>query len=269
MKCESCSVEINPQWKHAIESNVCPFCGKAVMEEHLKNLLASLGETMGKLQAYPDQLDDWMLSNHTYIKTDSPNLIKYVPEDLLQVSQKDTGFQQRKSDQDKKFVVKVKTETGEEEVLAERVQSEEKTNDFFKRAEAVKPGIDGFKNTMDKTAHLKQIVKQIKRGGGTSLNEAGETEMIDPSLLIEADENAVAEYEASLSGGYISSALPNENDDEIPAIVEAMARKAGSGGNAKGMADLLKLQQQQEKKRAAREAMESGDTRGSGGFSRG
>lgn len=269
MKCNSCEMEINPQWKHAIEANVCPFCGKAAMDEHLKNLLASLGETMEKLQTYPDQLNDWMLSNHAFIKTDSPSLIKYVPEDLLQVSQKDVGFQQRKADQDKKFVVKVKTETGEEDVLAEKVQSEEKTNDFFRRAEAVKPGIDGFKNTMEKTEHLKQIVKQIKRGGGTMVNEAGESELVDPSLLIEADENAVAEYEASLSGGFIGSALPNDNDDEIPSIVEAMARQAGGGNNNKGMADLLKLQQQQEKMRVAREAVESGDTRGRGGFSRG
>jgi len=46
MRCISCTTEINPQWKHAIDMNVCPFCGKHIMEEHLKNLFAALSSTM-------------------------------------------------------------------------------------------------------------------------------------------------------------------------------------------------------------------------------
>lgn len=269
MKCVSCEMEINPQWKHAIDANICPFCGKYILEEHLKNLLSSLGEVMDKLQEYQDQLNDWMLSNHSYIKTTSPELIQYVPEAAQEASPKtDDGFQKRKIEQDKKYTIKVKTDVGEEDVVVEQLQSEEKTNDFFKRAEAVKPGIEGFKSTAEKTEHLKRVAQQIKRGDGVSLtDEGGKGETISPEQLEVQDEEAIAEYEASLSSGNIVSALPNlEEDNDIPPALLAMA---GKGGNPnKGMVDLLKMQQQQDRSRRSREAFESGDNRGKGGFSR-
>jgi Zn-finger nucleic acid-binding protein len=122
MECISCKVEINPQWSHAIDINVCPFCGKHIMDEHLKNLFGTLRETMDALQTYPEQLNDWMLSNHNYVKTDSEKLLNYVPKEMLTDLKKikdDKDFQERK-----KFTVKVKTETGVEEVQAESLQSE-------------------------------------------------------------------------------------------------------------------------------------------------
>jgi DNA polymerase I-like protein with 3'-5' exonuclease and polymerase domains len=262
-------MEINPQWRHAVEANVCPFCGKAVMDEHLKNLLATLAETMDKLQTYSTQLDDWMLSNHSYIKTSAPDLVKYLPEDLLKSAAKvDDDFQKRKVDQDKKFTVKVKTESGEQEVVAERVQSEDKTNEFFKRAEAVKPNIEGYRTTAEKTEHLKRVAQQIKKSGSLSLvNEEGAGIMISPETLENADEEAIAEYEASLSSGHIVSSLPDPMDDEIPSVVLAMASKGNAKQNA---ADILKLQQQQDRTRRSREAFESGENRSKpGGFSRG
>lgn len=269
MKCVSCEMEINPQWKHAIDANICPFCGKYILEEHLKNLLSSLGEVMDKLQEYPDQLNDWMLSNHSYIKTTSPELIQYVPEGAQEASSKvEDGFQKRKTEQDKKYTIKVKTDAGEEDVVVEQLQSEEKTNDFFKRAEAVKPSIEGFKNTAEKTEHFKRVAQQIKKAGSVSLtNEDGKGETISPEQLENVDEEAIAEYEASLSGGNIASALPNlDEDNDIPPALLAMAGKGGSSG--KGMADLLKMQQQQDRARRSRENFESGDNRGKGGFSR-
>ena len=69
MKCTSCDTDINPKWLHAISNNVCPNCGQHIMQEHLKNLLTSLRETMEKLQEYPNEVDDWMLSNFNFIKT--------------------------------------------------------------------------------------------------------------------------------------------------------------------------------------------------------
>jgi hypothetical protein len=49
MKCVTCQTEINPKWKHAIDINVCPFCGKNIMEEHLKNCLVSLAAAMEEM----------------------------------------------------------------------------------------------------------------------------------------------------------------------------------------------------------------------------
>src|ERR1700677_4568820 len=106
MECISCKLEINPQWAHAIDMNICPYCGKPIMDEHLKNLFATLRATMEHLQTYPDQLNDWMLSNHNYIKTDSDKLITYVSKDIIADLKKvkdEKEFQDRK-----KFTVKVK-----------------------------------------------------------------------------------------------------------------------------------------------------------------
>lgn len=283
MKCISCEIEINPQWKHAIDINVCPFCGKHIMEEHLKNLFSSLRETMEELQQYPDQLNDWMLSNHNYIKTDSSHLSEYMPKEMLKDLKKvqdDKDFQDRK-----KFTVKVKTEAGEEEIQAERVQSEEKTNEFFKRAEVIKnvpsgqpaPGASpgatpSFNHPTEKTQHFKKLVQQIKKDGAPSMNEAGEADLISPEMMDSADPEAVSEYQALMSGNEIVSALPDTGGDDIPehilAANQAIANSKGGGGaNA---ADLFKLQQMQQRLQKSKENFESGSNRGGkgGGFSR-
>lgn len=282
MKCISCEIEINPKWKHAIDINVCPFCGNNIMNEFLKNLLSSLRDIMEKLYAYPDQLNDWMLANHNYIKTDSSNLCEYIPKEyidkieevalekayVIERSKKNLDdaedFEKRKN---KKFKVKVATETGDEEVTVEKIQSEEKTNDFFKRAEAVKPNIDGFKNTAEKTQHLKTVVQQIKREGATIINKSGNAGTISPEMMEMTDPETVAEMQAMISGGdMIHSSLPDSdmNDgDEIPSVVLAMASKA-QGGGKNSQADLIKLQQLQGKVSGSRQKFLSG----SGGFSR-
>lgn len=288
MKCISCEVEINPQWQHAIDMNVCPFCGKHIMEEHLKNLFTSLRETMASLQKYPDQLNDWLLSNHSYIKTDSPDIGKYMPEDMLKELKKiddDKEFLKRKESQ--KFTVKVKTEAGEEEVLAEKIQSEEKTNDFFKRAEVIRPvssqqqasqggaGSGGsFQSPAEKTQHLKKVAQQIRREGSQGLTMNGASMGIPAEMLKSADPEAVAEFQSMMSGGEITSSLDSgDGDDGVPnhilAANQALAARKGKGG-ASNAADLLKLQQMQERVKNSRENFESGENRGGkgGGFSR-
>ena len=67
MKCMSCSEQINSKFKHAIESNTCPFCGSLIMEEGLKNLLTDLRGIMDKLSAYPEELKDFLYSNYSLI----------------------------------------------------------------------------------------------------------------------------------------------------------------------------------------------------------
>ena len=265
MKCLSCEIEINPQWKHAIDINVCPFCGNHIMEEHLKNLFSSLRETMESLLKYPDQLNDWMLSNHAYIKTDSPQLLNYLPMDLLKEMKKleeDKDFHKRKESQ--KFTVKVQTENGTEEVVAEKLQSEEKTNEFLARAEVVKT--DKFKNISEKNDHYKKIMQQIKRAGSTTASEGGGSGHIPAEMLEQADPEAIAEYQSMMSGGEIASSLPDTSgDEEIPAVALAMAAAASKGGMSSNARDLMKLQQLQDRTARAREHMASGSK---GSFSR-
>lgn len=258
MKCISCEVEINPKWKHAIDINVCPFCGQGIMEEHLKNLLTSLRETMEKLSEYPDQVNDWMLSNYDYIKTDSPNIINYVPQDTIKDLYKDMKRidDEEKFLEKKRYTVKVKTESGEEEIETEKIQSDERTNDFFKRAE-VKLTIDKdennpsskrgkFSSVSEKTEHLKNLKKQIEQEGSPAVvNEAGLAAMISPADMESTDPATMAEIQALVEGGGISSSLPDiGDDDEIPSVVLAMARRS-QGKGADPNADLAKLHDMQ------------------------
>lgn len=270
MKCISCEVEINPQWTHAIDMNVCPFCGKHIMEEHLKNLFATLRETMGSLQQYSAQLDDWMLSNYSYIKTDSPNIGEYMPADMLKDLKKlddEKDFQKRKEAQ--KFTVKVQTEQGEEEVEAEKIQSEERTNEFFKRAEVIKNNDQQktkqqlgpnapptFHTPAEKTEYLKKVHQQIKKAG-TSMTDGGGGSggFIPADMLEQADPGAIAEYQSMISGGEVASSIDSDADfdDDLPggdfilqANMAAAASKqgntAGGGYNAKDAAHLNRLQ---------------------------
>jgi len=264
MKCISCEIEINPQWTHAIDMNVCPFCGKHIMEEHLKNLFGTLRETMEELSGYSNQLNDWMLSNHSYIKTDSPDIGKYMPKEMLKELQKiedEKDFQKRRESQ--KFTVKVKTETGEEEVVAEKIQSEEKTNDFFKRAEVIKnfptkqqQGPNIYQSPTEKTQHLKQMAQQIKKAGSQGLTDVtGGSMMLPADMLDNADPEAVAEYQQLISGGTdIVSSIDTDFEDDLPggdyilqANLAAAASKSSGGGsganvNAKDLAHLQRLQ---------------------------
>lgn len=287
MKCISCETEINPQWKHAIDMNVCPFCGKTIVEEHLKNLLSTLRETMDALQTYPAELNDWMLSNYSFIKTDSPDIGKYMPSDMLQELKKmeeEKDFLKRKDAQNQKFTVKVQTEAGEEEVVAEKIQSEDRTNSFFKRAEVIKPASgnqsasqtsnsQAFQSPAEKTQHLKKVAQQIKREGAQGVNISGVAMALPAEMLEQADPEAVAEYESLMSGNEVGSSLNGGSEDDVPmhilAANQAIAARKGNT-SSHNAADLLKLQQMQERVKQSRENFESGENRGSkgGGFSR-
>jgi hypothetical protein len=279
MKCITCETEINPRWKHAIDINVCPFCGQHIMEEHLKNCLTGLATAMDAMQKYPEQLDDWMRSN-SYIKTDSPDLIQYLPKDALKDLRKvqdDKEFLEKK-----KFTVKVQTETGVEEVQAEKIQSEERTSEFFKRAEVTReanpnapkgPNVQQtFASPGEKTAHLKEMAKQIKKAGSTGITLGGASMMLPAEMLENADPEAVAEFQSMIAGGEVSSSLDSGSDgDDVPmhilAANQALAAKKGSG-SVTNAADLLKLQQMQDRVNNSRANFESGANRGKGSFSR-
>lgn len=267
MKCMSCEMEINPKWSHAINMNACPFCGQSIMPENLKNLFSVLQTTIQGLLEYPDQLNDWMLSNYNYIKTDSPQLKMYLPKSSV-YDKAPVAKEEIDKESSDNFIVKVKTDNGEEDVIARKIQSEDKTNDFFKRAEAVKPGIEGYNNTTEKTLHLKNLVKQIKKQGSPSLEVDESISVISPEMMEEASPEEIAEMQAALSGGdAISSSLSNGmDDDEIPAVVLNMAQSSKKGSaNSK---DLLKLQEMQQRAQLSRQNFESGASRGKGSFGR-
>ena len=167
MKCFSCETEINPKWKNAIENNVCPFCGDKIVDEVLKTLLNTLRETMEGLKDFQKEVDDYLFANHNYIKTDAENLYTFVPKEILKdvLKDDDVEFQKRKN---KRFKTKIDAGNGEEEITVEQIQSDEKTSEFAKRAEAVKPNIEGFSSVAEKTQHLKAMAQKIRREGNST-----------------------------------------------------------------------------------------------------
>lgn len=255
MQCISCNVEINPKWQHAIQNNICPFCGNNIIEEHLKNLLSVLRDTMEALQAYPQQLNDWLLSNYQFIKTDSPNLYIYVDKDLLKdlaKSESEKDFLERK-EKSKKEIIKMKTDVGEEEVLVEKIQPEEKTSEFFKRAEAIKPRLDGFKSATEKTEHLKELKKRIEKAGSESITENGDIELISPEMLENADPSAVEEFKNIIDS---HQEISDFEDDDIPgaSVINTLVNMKGKNSQS----DLLKLKNIHNKSILSRKNFNSG-----------
>jgi hypothetical protein len=244
MKCISCETEINPKWKHALEQNICPYCGGSIMEELLKGLLSLLQDTMQKMQEYPDQLNDWMLSNYNYIKTDSLDLITYVPKEALKEVKKE--FDADNFDRKKK-TIKVKVDDGKEvEVETEKIQSDSKTAGFFERAEIIKrgsgnedegsgdldPGDEGadqaaklqptkpnrpkaFKSATERTEYLKGLKKKIEieaKGQGGIVGQESLAAMIDPDAEVSSEDIAMISSGDIISSGLVGS--PNLDDED-------------------------------------------------------
>ena len=221
MKCKSCEAEINPKWKHAIQSNLCPFCGELVVDEQLRELFVSLKSTMDQIiEEFPDQLNDWMLSNYNLISTTSDKLIDYVPESARPRKQKP---ELRSDDPD-----------------LIQVQSEEETNGFYKRADLIKPRIDGFKSVAERNAHLKKMAEKIRTAG-----------IDENSMLIDDDGES-----------YVSESDPY--DDKLPDIIETMANTATNKNSSSNAADSIKLLQLQQKRESSNQGFQSGN----GSFSR-
>lgn len=273
MKCISCELDINPQWKHAIDMNVCPFCGKHIMEEHLKNLLSGLRTTMESLQNYSAQLDDFLLSNYNYIKTDSPDLKDYLPKEVIKELRKeidDAEFQEKK-----RSVMKIKTrdEDGniiEQDVTVEKIGSDNRTQTFHDRANNMlkqEKAVDGEpKSVAERTKDLRKLKAQIEAeaAGATSTEEGN----MVPMTEVNADPEAVAALRAELENSdIVASGLadtPSGDDDEIPSVVLSMANRANrtTGGNKER--DLETLREMESKVLKAQKRLESGK----GGFSR-
>lgn len=68
MKCISCTAEIPANWSYALNNNICPSCGGAIMDENSKLLLDELREAMTKMNNDPEGLAGWLLSNYRLTK---------------------------------------------------------------------------------------------------------------------------------------------------------------------------------------------------------
>ncbi len=267
MECISCQTEINPKWTHAVQSNICPFCGESILQNELVSLLSSLRANLDALAPFQEQLNDWLLSNFSYIKTDSPHLMNYLPSQVLEelTSNIRKNEDLSKFKDGKKFTVKVKTDLGEEEIVAEKIQSDKITNDFFKRAEVKLNNEDAsgpkkFSSVSEKQEHLRNLANKIKNGETTSvIDESGLSNLITSEMIENSETLDVSDF---TENNYVASAMTPDYDDEIPAVVQRMASNARKNSNPN--ADLEKLQKMQSRvKESARNLAE-----GKGAFSR-
>jgi hypothetical protein len=244
MRCISCDIEINPKWKHAIDNNACPMCGDPIMDEGLKSLLTTLQATMEQLESYPEQVNDWLFSNFSYIKTDASNLVDFVPKELLA-----SHFQKRKQDQDsvhEKHSIKVKTEHGEQDVLVEKIQDDEKTSQFFKRAENNLQK-SKFESVADRTAYIKTLKRQIENGETPNSNAQSDgfvitdsSDLPNQNMDMDIDLYTMAQESEALSNFPGSMGDEEDDEDRIPSVVANMARKAAGNKNPQKDIDLLK-----------------------------
>jgi len=290
MKCMSCQGEIDPRWKHALEINVCPNCGSGILPEHLKNLLHTLGSAMKELQQYPEQLDDWLLSNYDYIKTTSPNLPIYLPKEKVKQLNQEIIEQDEKQPQMMK--IKMKMPDGsiqEEEIMVEKKMSDAQSKSFFDRAtdnigksgktaQAMKAQVadpqeapkSAPKSIPERTQYFKTLKQQIEEEASSGIvKEASLANMIAfDGSEVEATPEDVAEMQAQISGGdAISSGLPGSNmgdDDPMTDRILAMNRQASKNNPVN-----KSVNEQQDLIRMQNAVSDAQNRMGSGSFSRG
>lgn len=78
MKCNNCKENIPTRFAHAHKTNICPYCGKEIMDVELQAILNALAKALDDSAPYADQVEDWMQTNYLFkkIKT-QPNDISY------------------------------------------------------------------------------------------------------------------------------------------------------------------------------------------------
>lgn len=256
MKCKTCQGEVPPKFAHAIAVNCCPLCGEVIMEEELQKTLVYLKGAMVLMEKYPAEILDWLESNYNLVTIDDAKVrfkevievIKEVPV-IKEVSE-------RKAAQ----VDKTQADENGNQVKGETLLDADKTNKFFKNAEAAK--------IMERNQEIRDMVNQIKKKGSEALvSEDGSAGAITPDMLnAKMDPEELNELNQVLfSDGEdegVSSALdPYAGDDldEIPAVVLAMSGNAKKSSSGYNPADIAKLQRLTGKSRgAARELSEGG-----------
>ena len=261
MECMSCNIQIDPKWRHAIDQNNCPFCGQLIMEQELKDLFSLLAETMDQFSQYPNQLNDWMLSNHSFIKTDSPSFTKYIPQEYIEDIIKERNLIAPKASKrpDSSFI-KIKTEDGIKEIEVKHLQSDEEAISFQKRAGAIGSNFEKFDSVAEKTRHIKALAEKIKKDGMTTTSAK---ENIDN--IMQGSDSMGIDYNELMNESEELQQAPVQDEfdqgEDIPAIVRQMASKASNNSNV-GQKSTLDIMREQEEKRRNSQKM-------GGSFSRG
>ncbi len=250
MQCKSCNEVVAPKFVYALKTNICPFCGEAIVPDDLQVALSELGEVMLAADKYKAEIFEWLQANYNLIDMQSDEY-KALQEKAEMVNK--MPVKQSKTVDPKNIVL----DKQGNQIGGEPLQDQGITNKFMERANVKVSQQDRYRN----------IINQIKKGGSTSVEMSGggggstmDMEDADPEEVM-AMEGALSSGAPVINSGLMSSDM--DDDTEIPAIVEAMAQQAsGAGGADYNAKDVAKLQALQSKSARAKKAMAGGGSIG-------
>lgn len=68
MICTNCQSEIDAKWKHAVSTNICPFCGEKIFSDELNKVISDSKDVLDSIQdEFRSNFEDWLLSNYSLI----------------------------------------------------------------------------------------------------------------------------------------------------------------------------------------------------------
>jgi len=243
LKCKSCSAEINPKFKHAIDKNVCPFCGDQIFDEELKELLSALNVIVTDLSNnYKDDLDEWLYSNLNMVEVNSERFNSMLPKH---------------------------NNTSSKEVVKRYLPE---SSDYFNNPEV--------KEAMSKQEKAKEIVNKIKGNSQKPIQRNAVEELtasvpsrspeeiakfygVPVDMVKQASPEVLAEYEQGMSGG--TSAIdttPTESvEEELPGIIQRMVTRANKNNMSSKERDIERAKRLMQKQNSPLDDSSSGSFR--------
>jgi Zn-finger nucleic acid-binding protein len=225
MKCTNCQAEIEAKWKHAISSNICPYCGEKIFSDELGSLLSASRKLFDSVEdGFKYNFEDWLMSNYGYVNVRT--------------------LKDKMEEKDKVYLDKVKLlskdlfnviATGSIQTNASKEQRQQNQVPVEMDATAAQIRKNAGLDAMEQ--RRKEAASKIKSGG---LN--GASSLVVDSELTPADSDEI-EMAAALVNNYGPAVTINTNSDDYEMeglYTQAMA--AGSGGR-----DLARIQAQMAK----------------------
>lgn len=230
MECLSCKFNVDLKWKYAIDNNICPNCGKSIMEQELKNNLSLLREVMDNLKNELPSLESWLYDSYGLLLGKSDLFLSLMPKQKN--IQETVEFKANNIGTHKEEILQLEEQKDDEAFTTVNKANPEVINKYFDNAEV--------RETLQKQKDLKDLVSQIKA------QNASQTSF---STVEEDFEDYAEDYDD----------YENDLDADIPPAL--LAKANGAASPSKDMALLKKLQN---KSKSAASRMRSGG----GGFSR-
>lgn len=224
MNCMSCGAPIRPEFKASIRTNICPACGKELMNEATLDLLADIKEALEKMPNDPEGIAGWLLANYEMRKVGSG-------EPVSQFFPPSNNFQNPRANVGHNMV----TQLGPNATLAEK--------EAFLRANPVTRStpLDRFyQNAGVRPKNYKEIMNKIQSGEGEADYGDGEVEeALDPEFT-----------KAALSA-MEGTAMPESNEDfaALRNMIHNMPTASEEGIDGNSFADeqrRLRLEKQEQ-----------------------